>query len=101
LAQLDTALKAVITAEEAERKLRNSRTETVEAARAAGVLSETEAELLERARRLAFEIITVDDFAPEEIGAGMRGHNRRGLDAASSRGETPSSTIVPAARSTS
>ncbi|KFI22634.1 acyl-CoA dehydrogenase [Nitrosococcus oceani] len=73
IARLEEAFKTVIAADEANKKLRRAAKErglkslSLEEAVSRGVISEVEAKLAEKAEKLTWEIITVDDFTPEEL----------------------------------
>jgi acyl-CoA dehydrogenase len=87
------ALKKVVAAEEAEKKLERAiRNGTVRryhgmdwigAAAAAGVVTESEAQLLREAEALTARVIAVDHFNPDELRPNYQdathlGHNSRG-----------------------
>jgi acyl-CoA dehydrogenase len=98
---LEVALKKVVAAEEAEKKLERAiRAGTVrryhgldwiEAAAEAGTITESEALLLREAEALTARVIAVDHFAPEELAPNYKkvapnlGHNSRGADAPASQ----------------
>lgn len=73
IACLEKAFEAVIAADETNEKLakaakeRGRKTLSVEEAIAGRVISAVEAEIIAKAEELTWEIITVDDFAPEEL----------------------------------
>ncbi len=67
LAMLDRALVEVIALEPIERKMRKAGTRTVEDALSAGVIAPDEAERIRDKNSLVREILTVDDYDPEEI----------------------------------
>ncbi|MEQ8387325.1 MAG: acyl-CoA dehydrogenase [Alphaproteobacteria bacterium] len=98
LGQLEAAMIAAIDAEPLERKMKNARLSDIDAAVAAFVLSADEADRLRRARALAFEVIAVDDFAPEEISPRSSYPRNYPGDTPS---PTPAPTTSPAAPSTS
>ena len=83
---LDRALPKVIAAEPVERKLAKAARAgafsataagaQLDAAVAAGIVTAAERDLVVEARRLAHEIITVDDFDPSELAAGVSQRRR-------------------------
>jgi acyl-CoA dehydrogenase len=73
IARLEKALEIVIVADEINKKLKKAAKErglkslSLEEAIGGGVISEAEAKIIAKAEKLTWEIITVDDFAPEEL----------------------------------
>lgn len=73
IAQLEKAFETVIAADEINEKLRRAaegrsqKSLPLEEALNRGVISEAEAETVAKAEELTWAIITVDDFAPEEL----------------------------------
>lgn len=85
---LNEALEAAIAAEPLKRRLKKAHHKgdidapTAEAGREAGVISETDAETLARAGRLADAVVAVDDFAPEALRAGSGNRARHAREVA-------------------
>jgi len=67
LGQLDLAFEKTSSLRHTGRKMRKAKTRTIAQALEQKVISQSEAERLEEAQNLVREILTVDDFAPEEI----------------------------------
>jgi acyl-CoA dehydrogenase len=73
IARLEKAFEVVIAADEINKKLKRVAKERelkslpLEEAVDGGVISEAEAKTVAKAEKLTWEIITVDDFAPEEL----------------------------------
>lgn len=68
IAKLERAFELVIKAEPIEKKMRERKFEDdVEGARAAGVISEEDVNILKKMEKAVHEAVVVDDFAPDEI----------------------------------
>jgi acyl-CoA dehydrogenase len=66
-AKLDAALQAVIAADAILARLKGRDIADARAARDAGAISADEFGIVERAAQLTHQVITVDDFAPEDL----------------------------------
>jgi acyl-CoA dehydrogenase len=77
IARLEKAFEVVIAADEINKKLKRVAKErelkslSLEEAVDGGVISEAEAKTVAKAEKLTWEIITVDDFAPEELSGAL------------------------------
>jgi acyl-CoA dehydrogenase len=85
IARLEEAFEIVIAADEINKRLKRIAKEkglkslSIEEAVDGGVISEAEAKTIAKAEKLTWEIITVDDFAPEELSGGLATEHRRAV----------------------
>lgn len=82
IARLEEAFEIVIVADEINKRLKRVAKErglkslSIKEAVDGGVISEAEAKTVAKAEKLTWEIITVDDFAPEELGGELAAEHR-------------------------
>jgi acyl-CoA dehydrogenase len=75
--RMEHALERTLAAEPVEKKLRERKIGDPEQALAAGIISPAEAAILKEAAEAVHAAISVDDFAPEEIGKGVEPSTRQ------------------------